>query len=139
MCRGIAKVTPDLLKEWGRKASEQTAQVAFLMYLLRGSQSGQISISAEERDKSWLGTILDNNGLRKEFNDSEWLQIMGKLGYTSSTPQRVDPPVLPVAQTLSPAQKSQCIMRIAEWWERNKETELPNFEQKLYQIGRAHV
>jgi hypothetical protein len=131
-CRGTMYAPAERLVAWGMQigSEDTTRQKGFLDYLLKGSLCGTMEINANIRDRCWLGA-LPSSPLRPIYSVSEWTTLLGKAGFSYEDAERRKRKQKP--QDLLELQK------IAEWWRIYRETQLHEYERRLYPDGGAYL
>lgn len=125
-CRQAMNAPADRLLGWGVKARAAEQRHAFLSYLLNGELAHALAQRLKEKMAgTWLGG-LPSSALLKGFEESEQMELLGKLGFSKE-----DIYTIPTPTVFTPPPED-ALERLHSWWRVNRQAQTARHERDLF-------
>ena len=123
-CRRKMAINAPEMAQWVRQAADRRNRRAALTYLVRGDLGLQVQrqLTALGRDGTWLA----------ELSEDELPEELRSDLLTPAVQVRAPSPVVVRVADPRPA-----LERIERWWQRNAETQIAEYNRRVYPNGRA--
>lgn len=122
-----SKAMAGRLAKWGCQATEDSAQHAFLEYLLKGDENVVSRVIQEiniHKRNTWLESP-EKSPLLHRFSGADKTRLLGRLGYSANG-------FTSGADQESPARPSIDLKQVAVWWKKHRDDALADFSQENY-------